>query len=136
MAEGGGSSSSKGKKSLQRRIPLADIVDATLGSYATEDVPMLSIRTQSHTLDLQIIDDAVADTFVRSLSTVLVFLAIPVSGSKQALIAQLFYFPSNHGNTCMDFIVMQLPPNVSGVVPTEESPLGRKSAAKATVRPS
>lgn len=73
------SASSKGKKSLQRRIPLVDIVDVIYGAYADEDVPMLSIKTQSHTLDLQIIDDATADTFVRALSTILVFIAIPVS---------------------------------------------------------
>jgi hypothetical protein len=79
-AQSSGEAAAKGKKSMQRSIPLTDIVDVIYGRYAGEDVSMLSIKTNSHCLDLQILDDEPSDVFARSLSTVLVFLAIPVGG--------------------------------------------------------
>jgi hypothetical protein len=83
--EAAAAAAAKGKKSMQRSIPLTDIVDVIYGRYADEDyadddVSMLSIKTNSHRLDLQIIDVKASDVFARSLSTVLVFLAIPVGG--------------------------------------------------------
>eukprot|EP00602_Paraphysomonas_sp_CaronLab_P001801 CAMPEP_0185037950 /NCGR_PEP_ID=MMETSP1103-20130426/33014_1 /TAXON_ID=36769 /ORGANISM="Paraphysomonas bandaiensis, Strain Caron Lab Isolate" /LENGTH=294 /DNA_ID=CAMNT_0027576175 /DNA_START=164 /DNA_END=1045 /DNA_ORIENTATION=+ len=55
------SPASRGMKSQMRIIPMSDIVDVIYGHYADDDIPMLSIATKAHTLDLQIIDDAVAD---------------------------------------------------------------------------
>eukprot|EP00602_Paraphysomonas_sp_CaronLab_P000162 CAMPEP_0185029798 /NCGR_PEP_ID=MMETSP1103-20130426/16344_1 /TAXON_ID=36769 /ORGANISM="Paraphysomonas bandaiensis, Strain Caron Lab Isolate" /LENGTH=238 /DNA_ID=CAMNT_0027564683 /DNA_START=392 /DNA_END=1108 /DNA_ORIENTATION=+ len=74
----GNSTTSKGKKSQMRIIPLSDIVDVIYGNYSGDDIPMLSIVTKGHSLDLQIIDDDVANAWMKALADVLMFYSIPV----------------------------------------------------------
>lgn len=70
----------KKKKSQAFTIYISDIVDLIVGHYENDgdDVRMMSIVTSTHTLDLEIIDQAASDVLTQALSKCLLFMSIPV----------------------------------------------------------
>jgi hypothetical protein len=70
----------KKKKSQPFTIHVSDIVDLVVGTYENDDsdVRMMSIVSSTHTLDLEIIDQAASDVFTHALSKCLLFMSVPV----------------------------------------------------------
>jgi len=71
------------KKSQPFTIYLNDITDVIIGSYQGYDMPMVSIVSAAHILDLQIIDSS-AEVFMQALRKCIVFLSIPVPSALQS----------------------------------------------------
>lgn len=74
----GDAASGRAKKSPLRYIPLSEITDVIRGTFAGEEVPIISIVTNSQTLDLQVIDEQATNEFLEALTRILIFVAIPV----------------------------------------------------------
>ena len=70
----------KKKKSQPFIIYLNDIKDLIVGHYERDEseMRMMSIVSNTHTLDLEIIDQNATDVFTHSLSKCLLFMSVPV----------------------------------------------------------
>lgn len=64
--------------SQQRIIQMMSITDLIAGTMYNEDARIISIVTESHTLDLQVLDEMQTDPWIQALASCLVFLNIPV----------------------------------------------------------
>jgi hypothetical protein len=78
----------KKKKRQPFTIYLSDMVDLISGSYENGDVPMMSIVSSTHTLDLQILDELASDVFMQTLRKCLLFMSIPVPSGMTGAEAQ------------------------------------------------
>jgi hypothetical protein len=104
-----------GKGTRARKIiPLVEVIDVTMGSYADDDIPMISISTKSlGVMNFQPIDDC--DQWIAACRKVLMFLQMPV-----------YLLPSPPSLVLLN-TVFQIPQGMKSVIPPVTDTTTKKS---------